>query len=113
MEGRKKKFIELQKVRDFIASQPDSVVAEYREIVKELEIKGRLTMPLAEKISGDNLFVIRVIQTGNIRVFYVYGNDDKVYGIYGYVKKTNEIPKREMEYAVKVVKFLRQEGLIK
>ena len=113
MKTRKKKFIELSQVESFIASQPAAAVAEYREIVEELECKGTLAMPLAEKISGRNLFAIRVIQTENLRVFYVYGCEDKVYGIYGYVKKAKAIPQKEMKQANRVINLLRQEGLIK
>jgi phage-related protein len=87
-------------------------VAEYRQIVEELEISGRLEMPFGEKVSGA-LFAIRVIQAGNIRVFYVYGIADEIYGIYGYVKTTRAIPQKEMNHADKIIKLLRKEGLIK
>lgn len=50
-------------------------------------------MPYGEKVSGEDLFAIRVIQAGNIRVFYVYGLNDIVYGIHAYTKKTQVIPR--------------------
>jgi hypothetical protein len=112
MTSKKKKFIELQQVQKFIALQPGDIVAEYRLIVEELETSGRLEMPFGEKVSGP-LFAIRVIQAGNIRVFYVYGIADEIYGIYGYVKKTQAIPKKEINHADKIIKLLRKEGLIK
>lgn len=112
MTSKKKKYIELSQVEKFIATQSEKIVAEYRLIVKELEKSGRLEMPFGEKVSG-SLFAIRVIQAGNIRVFYVYDDTNKIYGIYGYVKTTREIPQKEKDHAVKVTKLLRQEGLIK
>jgi hypothetical protein len=112
MASKKKKYIELPQVENFIAAQSEDVVAEYRLIVKELEKNGRLEMPFGEKVSSI-LFAIRVIQSGNIRVFYVYDDKYKIYGIYGYVKTTKVIPQKEKDHAVKIIKFLRQKGLIK
>ena len=113
MPDRKKRFIELPKVTAFIGGQSKDIQAEYGEIVDRLEIDGRLVMPYGEKIEGENLFAIRVIRAGNIRVFYVYGNEDKVYGLSGYVKKTQDIPEHEMKKAQKLVKQLRRGGWIK
>jgi phage-related protein len=109
----KKRFIELEQVRGFIADQADAVRAEYLLIVARLETRGTLEMPLAEKISGKNLFVIRVIHAGNIRVFYVYGHGDIIWGIHAYEKKTRTIPAKEMSKAERAVKILRQRRLIK
>ena len=112
MPDKKKTFIELQKVTAFIEGQSKDIQAEYGEIVDRLEIDGRLVMPYGEKIEGEDLFAIRVIRAGNIRVFYIYGNEDKVYGIYGYVKKTQDIPVHEMKQAKRMAKTLKQGGLI-
>jgi phage-related protein len=108
----KKRFYELKQVQKFISSQPQAVTDEYREIVRRLENDGRLSMPFGEKVKKE-LFAIRVINAGNIRVFYVYGYRDKAYGIHGYVKKTRQIPQKELKQAEKIIKLLRQEGLIK
>lgn len=70
-------------------------------------------MPYGEKVSGEDLFAIRVIQAGNIRVFYVYGLNDIVYGIHAYTKKTQVIPREHKEQALKVVKVLTAGGFIK
>lgn len=58
------------------------------------------------------MFAIRIIQAGNIRIFYVYGLENRVYAIHGYVKKTQEIPQREMVIARKALKWLIQKGLV-
>ncbi|MCR5380282.1 MAG: type II toxin-antitoxin system RelE/ParE family toxin [Lentisphaeria bacterium] len=47
-----------------------------------------------------------------MRVFYVYGKEDNVYGIYGYVKKSQKIPISELEQARKLVRELKQARLI-
>ncbi len=95
-----------------MATQEEAIRDEYDNIVRELEINGRLSMPTGEKLTGENLYAIRIIQAGNVRVFYVYGHEDKVYGIHGYVKKTQQIPVKELEIARKIAKILRKEKKI-
>lgn len=80
-------------------------------IVDKLETAGRLEMPFAEKVE-DSLFAIRVISAGNIRVFYTYGEGDRIYGIRAYVKKTKSIPQKELDQARKILKLMRKEGMI-
>ena len=58
------------------------------------------------------MFAIRVVQAGNIRVFYVYGSNDLVWGIHGYVKKTESIPENELKQARRVLKLLIQGGAL-
>ena len=113
MPYKKKIYTAMPQVRQFIAEQSAEVQAEYQTIVDMLEVEGRLTMPYGEKIESENLFAIRVIKAGNIRVFYVYGMGTDVFGIYGYVKKTQDIPDHEMKKAKKICKILKQGGYIK
>ena len=109
----RKKYIELPQVENFFTEQSQDIADEYGEIVEMLETQGRLSMPFGEKISGKNLFAIRVIQAGNVRVFYVYGIEDRIYGFYAYHKKTQKIPLSEMKKAEKTVKILRKAGQVK
>ena len=110
----KKKHFELMKpVRVFLRDLPGDVKQELNSLIWMLEENGFLEYPYGEKIDGDDdLFAIRVIQTGNIRVFYVYGLYDIVYGIHGYVKKTEKIPKKELKQARTVLKYLIERGLV-
>ncbi len=109
---KKKKYIALPQVKEFIREQPEPVRDEYLEIVAELELNGRLNMPHGEKLAGEELFAIRVINAGNVRVFYVYGPEPDIFGIYGYVKKTQRIPDAELKKARRIVKLLKQMGRI-
>ena len=70
---RKKYFNMLQSVKDFMRDQPGDVKQELNNIIWKLEVEGTLSSPYGEKMGDDGLFVIRVIQAGNIRVFYAYG----------------------------------------
>jgi phage-related protein len=110
---KKKRFRMMQAVKDFMREQSGDVKQELNNIVWRLETEGALVMPYGEKISGDDLFAIRVIQAGNIRVFYVYGIADYIFGIHAYTKKTQAIPGKELNYARKVMRSLQQEGVIK
>lgn len=110
---KKKHFYMMQAVKDFMREQSGDIKQELNGIIWRLEMNGSLEMPYGEKISGENLFAIRVIQTGNIRVFYVYGVADYVFGIHAYTKKTQAIPEKELNYARKVVRDLQQKGVIK
>lgn len=112
MEPPKKKFVMLQHVKDFMRDQPGDVKQELNGLVWMLEQNGALTSPYAEKLSDTDLFVLRVIQAGNVRVFYVYGINDFVYGLHGYVKKTEEVPQHEKELAIKIMKKLKQGGFL-
>ena len=110
---KKKRFYMMQPVRDFMRDQSGDAKQELNGIIWKLETEGALSMPYAEKLDGENLFAIRVIQAANIRVFYVYGVKDLVFGIHGYTKKTEQIPDCERRKAERMVKLLRQRGAIK
>ena len=103
----------MQSVKDFMREQSGDIKQELNNIIWKLETEGTLVMPYGEKISGENLFAIRVIQAGNVRVFYVYGIADYVFGIHAYTKKTQTIPEKELNYARKIVQQLQQKGIIK
>lgn len=110
---KKKIFKMLLPVRDFMRDQSGDVKQELNNIIWRLEMEGSLEMPYGEKITGENLFAIRVIQAGNIRVFYVYGLNDLVFGIHAYEKKSEQIPIAERKQADRMIKLLKKEGRIK
>lgn len=110
---KKKHFYMMQAVKDFMREQSGDIKQELNGIIWRLEMNGSLEMPYGEKITGENLFAIRVIQTGNIRVFYVYGVADYVFGIHAYTKKTQTIPEKELNYARRVARDLKLKGVIK
>ena len=103
----------MQCVKDFMRDQSGDAKKELNGIIWKLEVEGVLSMPYAEKLDGENLFAIRVIQTANIRVFYVYGIRNLIFGIHAYTKKTEQIPDSERRKAERMVKLLRQRGAIR
>ena len=112
-ERKKKIFFEIPSVSEFISGQAEETQKEYHDIVLELETRGYLNKPTGEKLSGEeNMFAIRVIQTANIRVFYSYGKENIIFGLHGYVKKTQDIPQHELKQAKRVAKALKQRGVL-
>ena len=104
----------LMPVRDFMRTQSGDIKQELNSIIWRLETEGMLEMPYGEKVVGDDdLFAIRVIQAGNIRVFYVYGPGNLIYGIHAYEKKTAQIPKSELKQADRMIKLLKLSGKLK
>ena len=111
--NKRKHFRMLQNVKDFMREQNGDVKKELNNIIWRLETQGRLEMPYGEKVNGEDLFAIRVVQAGNIRVFYVYGICDFVFGIHAYEKKTQAIPQKEMAQANRVLNELIKQGVVK
>ena len=110
---KKKFFVMLQSVKDFMRDQPGEVKQELNGIIWKLETEGALSMPYGEKLEDENLFAIRVIQAANVRIFYAYGLRNFVFGLHGYVKKTQDIPAKEKDQARKALKGLIQGGYIR
>ena len=101
----KKKYVAVKQVREFIAKQPDICQAEYLAIVERLEVDGFLVEPYAKKVDR-KLFEIRIRRGRQVRVFYYYDSGDMVVGVYAFVKKTQQTPKRELKQARKIVAAL-------
>ena len=63
-------------------------------------------VPHAKKID-DDLFELRVVGKHNIRLVYTFYKDD-IYVLHGFVKKTQEIPERELEVAGRKLQQLQK-----
>ena len=108
----KKTYTELPRVTAFFQEQSADVNTEYALIVNMLEENGQLSMPFGEPLPQFGLFAIRTIKAGNVRVFYVYGKSDRVFGLHAYVKRTREIPVHERKTAQKLAAQLRKMGYL-
>lgn len=54
---------------------------------------------------GRGLFELRIVDTIQIRFFYTFRGDMAII-LHGFIKKTQQIPHKEIEYARKVMKAL-------
>ena len=106
----KKEYIPLPKVMEFIGLQNGEVIAQYAAIIEKLVEHGRLEYPEAEKVEKD-LFAIRILTPVNARIFYVYYGVKHIIGIHAYEKKTRKIPEKELKYARRILKIIKNGGL--
>lgn len=107
MTEPKKKFMALKKVRDFFSKQPDECQAEYLSIVESLERDGFLVEPYGKKIDTD-LFEIRIRRGRQVRVIYFYYMGDLIFGVHAFVKKSQKIPSKDLNYARVVVSSIKR-----
>ena len=107
MSEKKKTYLALQKVREFIAEQSEESQIEYLNLVERLEQDGYLIQPFAKKLDTD-LFEIRIRKNKQIRVFYFYHEKDYIFGVHAFLKKTQKTPKQEIKQAKAIVSKIRR-----
>jgi phage-related protein len=96
-----KTYLATRPVREFIATQPPGIQAEYVKLVERIETDGYLIEPFGKKLDRD-LFEMRLRRGRQVRVVYFYHTDNHVIGIHAFVKKTQRTPPREMDQALRV-----------
>ena len=104
---KKKIYLAVKSVRQFIEHQSDEVQAEYIKIIEQLQKDGRLVEPYGKKLDK-GLFEMRIRRGGQVRILYVYQEKDYVIGIHGFVKKTQKTPKKEMKQALKIMGMIKR-----
>ncbi len=93
----------LHKVKKFIEKLDDVSVERVLSSVDFLEKYGHLlTMPLSKPI-GKGLFELRILGSIHIRIFYCF-HKDVVYILHAIIKKQQTIPKKDIEFAKKIMK---------
>ncbi len=93
------------KVEDAILNWPKKILQRYLRIVTLIKEEGPdLGMPFTRSI-GKGLFEIRVkAQEGIGRVFFCYTLKTKIVILHSFIKKTQKIPKGELEVVKKRMK---------
>lgn len=64
------------------------------------EFGPRLGMPYVKPV-GNGLFELRVRGKQEVRILYAYVRGDTIYLLHGFVKKTQTIPRKELNIALK------------
>lgn len=106
-DGKKKIFVVTDELKAFLDVQSVTVQQRFHEIVEVLEKDGFLALPYGKKLSGyPNLFEIRILSGGNVRVFYCYFEAEYVVGVSGFIKKSMKTPKKGIQKALKLIKKL-------
>jgi len=85
-------------VKEFIKSQSESTISKITHKIDLLHNYGpNLGMPHAKKITS-NLYELRIRGADEIRIFYTFQNN-KIFMVHGFKKKTQEIPAKEISLA--------------
>ncbi len=79
---------------------PHSIQKEFVQLIKELAHYGVLKYPNARKLSGHDLFEMRIKNNGIYRCIYCY-TQDSVLLLCAFKKKIQKTPLREIEKAKK------------
>lgn len=92
-------------VENFIKELPELTAAKVLRTIDLLEKFGNeLRYPHTKKIKN-NLFELRIRGQQEVRIFYAFHKKEIVL-LHGFIKKSQKIPKHELEYATKRLKDL-------
>jgi len=91
----------------FIVSLEDSTIAKILHTIDLLEMFGhKLGLPHSKRISK-NIFELRIYGTQKVRVFYTIHKTQAIL-LYGFVKKTQKIPQKEIKIVEKKIKAINK-----
>ena len=89
----------------FIKSLQKPILAKVLRIIDLLEMFGqKLGLPHTKKVST-NLFELRISGKQEVRIFYSF-HKSKIFLLCGFIKKSQKIPKKEINIAIKKMKLL-------
>lgn len=92
-------------VQEFLHTLNEKMLAKILHSIKLLEMNGFLLREPYSKLLRDGIFELRVQQANNIvRILYFFVVNNKVVFTNGFVKKTQKIPKEEIDLALKYKK---------
>lgn len=94
-------------VEEFIQEQSAEIRADFVDAVNLLTSGQTLSMPLNRSLSSIHagLHELRLKdRSGQTRIFYFIKKGDGIYMLHAMRKKTQEIPKKEIEIALKRIR---------
>jgi phage-related protein len=94
-------------VEEFLLALPEETRLEIADAIVLLESGHKLEMPLSRSLSGirPGLHELRIRdRAGQVRVIYYIKKGDAIYLIHAFRKKTQTIPRRELDIVNKRLK---------
>ncbi len=94
-------------VEEFISECSAEVIEGFVEALNLLESGETLTMPVSRNLSSihPGLHELRLKdRNGQVRVFYYVKKNDGIYMLHAFKKKTQELPKHEIETILRRIK---------
>ena|SRR3989338_4913639 len=92
-----------KKVEKFIKDLDDEIAMRVDRTVGILEKFGHLIEMPDSKSLGKGLFELRVHGNRQVRIIYIFKNN-KAYIIHGFIKKTSQIRRSDIDYARRIQK---------
>lgn len=87
-------------VNDFILSLELKAQSKVRDSIKLLRTFGvRLGSPHIKKLTGTELWELRILGSDSIRIFYVAVTSKNFLLLHGFKKKKNKTPSKEIKIA--------------
>jgi len=87
-------------VREFILSLELKAQAKVRNSIKLLKGFGiRLGLPYVKKLTGTELWELRIVGSDSIRIFYITVTGKTFLLLHGFKKKKNKTPPNEIKIA--------------
>lgn len=88
-------------VKSFIESLTEKQQKKLTRVISYIEEYGLITaIPHVKKLKGTSLWEIRILGQDNMRVLYARVLADSILLLHGFVKKSQETPKREIKTAL-------------
>ncbi len=94
-------------IEEFIRSQSEELKKDYFDAISLLAAGKVVAMPLSRNLSGifKGLHELRLKDSaGQVRIFYFIKLGDVIYLVHAIKKKTQGIPKKEIEIILKRIK---------
>jgi phage-related protein len=89
------------KTYDFLFGLDDVSVGKINKAVGLLEEYGHTVRYPHTKHISDGVFELRVIGSSNIRIFFIFKNDEAII-LHAIIKKTQKIPKKEIKHVLRL-----------
>ncbi len=107
MTKNKKIYLAVKKVRDFVDKMSVDSKFEYLNLVRKIEEDGRLVEPYGKKITNE-LFEMRIRKGTQVRVIYFYYENNYVFGVHAFTKKSQKTPLHDLKQAKKIVSQIKR-----
>ena len=94
-------------VEEFLKDQSNEIQAQFAEAADLLMSGAKLSMPYSRPLSGiyNGLHELRLKdRSGQVRVFYFFKKADAIYILHAFRKKTQILPKLEIQLVLKRIK---------
>ncbi len=89
-------------VKDFIDSLDNKQKAKIFRIFQYIEVYGLLSvLPHVKKLSGTDLWEIRILGKDNLRIIYVTITPESIVVLHGFIKKTQKTSSKDLSIALK------------